>query len=74
MGKSKVCPECGVLVSNLRKHKERGRCEVQHIRREDKQMMRDKSIPLSFYKQLKESLKKEREKDKNDKEKKLETS
>lgn len=28
----KVCPKCGIVVSNLRKHKSRNRCKVQHIR------------------------------------------
>jgi len=40
------CSNCGVQVNNLRKHKARGRCETQHIRKDDgkrkKQIMREK--------------------------------
>ena len=28
----KLCPECGVFVRNLRKHLQRNRCKMQHIR------------------------------------------
>lgn len=28
------CPECGIWVSNLRKHKKRNRCRRQHLRDE----------------------------------------
>ena len=34
------CPKCGIYVSNLRKHKARGRCFVQHIRRKDRQIQK----------------------------------
>jgi len=35
----KVCPVCGTIVSNLRKHLSRGRCSKQHIRKKkDKEM------------------------------------
>lgn len=27
----KICPNCGVLVYNLRRHLDRGRCSVQHF-------------------------------------------
>lgn len=40
------CPDCGVQVNNLRKHKARNRCEYQHIRKSlekrRKQIMREK--------------------------------
>ena len=32
----KICPICGIVVSNLRKHKARNRCDKQHIRLKDK--------------------------------------
>lgn len=32
----KKCEQCGVMVKNLRKHKERNRCEAQHIRGREK--------------------------------------
>lgn len=28
-----VCPRCGITVTDLRRHKERKRCEAQHIRK-----------------------------------------
>ena len=41
-----VCNECGVQVKNLRKHKARGRCKAQHVRKDrdkrEKQIMREK--------------------------------
>lgn len=49
------CSDCGVQVSNLRKHKARNRCSQQHIRKNkdkrDKQIMRDKIAEKKvFYK------------------------
>lgn len=36
----KICPKCGILVSNLRRHRERNRCDLQHIRKTDKQLIK----------------------------------
>ena len=27
------CPKCGVFVNNLRRHRDRGRCAFQHVRK-----------------------------------------
>lgn len=49
----KVCPECGVVVSNLRKHKARNRCKVQHIRKDirKKQLAIQKTTKQLYYSQ-----------------------
>lgn len=36
----RVCPKCGIAVSNLRKHNARNRCKQQHIRGWKKQAIR----------------------------------
>jgi len=41
------CEKCGVFVSNLRKHKERKRCRLQHIRRKDRHKLSD--IPIEYF-------------------------
>lgn len=49
----KVCPKCGVVVSNLRKHKARNRCQVQHIRKPErkKQLRLEKIIKQMKFQQ-----------------------
>jgi len=37
---AKVCPDCGVVVGNIRKHKARNRCTKQHIRKEIKETLK----------------------------------
>ena len=34
------CPKCGVYVSNLRKHKARDRCSMQHIRYDKRRFLK----------------------------------
>jgi hypothetical protein len=34
------CPKCGVDVSNLGKHLRRKRCEMQHIRKAERERMK----------------------------------
>ena len=47
----KVCPECGVIVHNLRKHISRDRCKVQHIRKDVRDMAKRLSLsPLDLIK------------------------
>jgi len=36
---TKICPTCGVVTSNLRKHKKRNRCARQHIRKKIKEVL-----------------------------------
>lgn len=35
-----VCPNCGIIIRNLGRHLSRGRCDVQHIRAQDRQSMK----------------------------------
>ena len=34
------CPTCGIWVTNLRKHRERGRCSMQHIRADKRRFLK----------------------------------
>jgi len=53
------CPECGIFVKNIRKHKARNRCSVQHIRKPERRiqllvkkgklLLGEKYIPPSFH-------------------------
>lgn len=43
---SKVCKECGVVVSNLRKHLRRKRCKKQHVHKQKNKMDKSPIIPL----------------------------
>ena len=46
MSYRKRCSDCGIFVSNPRRHKERGRCAVQHIRQDVRKSMKLLGIKL----------------------------
>ena len=42
-----VCPDCGVPVSNLRKHRERQRCAMQHLRKSIRNILKRLGIKIT---------------------------